>query len=119
MTSGTAAVANFSSRILFNYWLDYSSSIICAYLVGMVIAFIMARKFVFTEIVKNIGRSALVFTLVNMIGMLQTWAISMLFVSLVLPSFGITHYAPEIAHAVGLSSVAFTSYLGHKHWSFR
>jgi len=54
-----------------------------------------------------------------MIGMLQTWAISMLFVSVVLPSFGIALYAPEIAHAVGLASLAFTSYLGHKHWSFR
>ena len=119
MTSGTSVVANFSSRILFNHWLDYSSSIICAYFVGIIVAFSLARKFVFTEPVKHLGRSAIVFTLVNMIGMLQTWAISMLFVRLVLPSTGITLFAPEIAHAVGLASLAFTSYLAHKHWSFR
>ena len=32
---------------------------------------------------------------------------------------GITRFVPEIAHAVGVAVPAFTSYLGHKRWSFK
>jgi putative flippase GtrA len=32
---------------------------------------------------------------------------------------GVTAYAPELAHAVGVVVPVFTSYLGHKHFSFR
>lgn len=39
--------------------------------------------------------------------------------SCVLPSTGVTRFSPEIAHAAGISFPVFTSYLGHKHWSFR
>ncbi len=119
VTSGVSAIANFSSRILFNHWLDYSQSIILAYAVGIVIAFFLARIFVFTDTAQNIRHSAFVFILVNMIGMFQTWAISMLCVLHVLPSVGVTVWVPEISHFVGLASLAFTSFLGHKYFSFR
>jgi hypothetical protein len=32
---------------------------------------------------------------------------------------GVTAYVPEIAHGVGVAVPVFTSYLGHKHFSFR
>jgi putative flippase GtrA len=119
LTGGTAAAVNFFSRILYNHWLDYSSSIIVAYLTGMVAAFLLARSFVFTESSQDWRHSALIFTLVNVVAVAQTWAISMGLVYYILPSAGITHYAPEIAHAAGVVFPVFTSYLGHKHWSFR
>lgn len=37
----------------------------------------------------------------------------------VLPGVGVTRFAPEIAHAAGVVFPVFTSYFGHKHWSFR
>jgi putative flippase GtrA len=119
LTGGTAAAVNFGSRILYNHWLNYSTSIIVAYLTGMVTAFVLARLFVFTTSSQNWQRSALIFTLVNVAAVLQTWAISMGLAYYVLPSVGVTHFAPEIAHAAGVAFPVFTSYLGHKHWSFR
>ena len=119
LTGGTAAAINFASRILYNHWLDYSNSIIVAYLTGMVTAFVLARLFVFTETSQDWHRSALIFTLVNMVAVAQTWAISMGLAYYVLPSAGVTRFAPEIAHAAGVAFPVFTSYLGHKHWSFR
>lgn len=119
LTGGTAAAINFASRILYNHWLDYSTSIIIAYLTGMVTAFVLARLFVFTASSQNWQRSALIFTLVNVAAVLQTWAISMGLAYYVLPGVGVTRFAPEIAHAVGVAFPVFTSYLGHKHWSFR
>ena len=119
LTGGTAAAVNFFSRILYNHWLDYSSSIIVAYLTGMVTAFVLARLFVFTQSSQGWQRSALIFTLVNVVAVAQTWAISMGLAYYVLPGAGVTRFAPEIAHAAGVAFPVFTSYLGHKHWSFR
>jgi len=119
LTGGTAAVVNFASRILYNHWLDYSTSIIIAYLTGMVTAFVLARLFVFTESSQDWHHSALIFTLVNVVAVAQTWAISMGLAYYVLPAAGVTRFAREIAHAAGVAFPVFTSYLGHKHWSFR
>ena len=77
LTGGMAALVNFFSRILYNQWLDYSTSIIVAYLTGMVTAFVLARLFVFTQSSQGWQRSALIFTLVNVVAVAQTWAISM------------------------------------------
>jgi putative flippase GtrA len=119
LTGGAAAVVNFASRILYNHWLNYSTSIIFAYLTGMVTAFMLFRLFVFTASSQNWQRSALIFTLVNVAAVLQTWVVSMSLAYYVLPGVGVTRFTPEIAHAAGIVVPVFTSYLGHKHWSFR
>jgi len=119
LTGGTAATVNFVSRIFYNNWLDYSTSILVAYLTGMVTAFILFRIYVFKGASESLFRSVLIFTLVNFVAVAQTWAVSMGMAYYVLPGAGITYFAPEIAHAAGIVVPVFTSYLGHKHWSFR
>lgn len=119
LTGGTAAAVNFGSRIVYNIWLDYSTSILLAYLTGMVTAFILAKTYVFKGTRRRMGQSALYFTLVNVVAVAQTWAISMVLAMYLLPALGIRLFVPEIAHAVGVAFPVFTSYLGHKHWSFR
>ena len=119
LTGGTAAAVNFGSRILYNHWLNFSTSIIVAYVTGMVTAFVLFRTFVFTGSSQNVHRSALLFTLVNVAAVAQTWAVSMAMAYYVLPAAGVIHHVPEIAHAAGIGVPVFTSYLGHKHWSFR
>ncbi len=119
LTGGTAAAANFGSRILYNRWLDYSGAIILAYLTGMVTAFVLARMFVFRQSTQSVSRSALIFCLVNVVAVAQTWAISMGLAYYVLPAAGVTAFVPEIAHAVGVVVPVFTSYVGHKRFSFR
>lgn len=119
ITGGTAATVNFGSRVVYNLWLDYSTSILFAYLTGMVTAYILARLFVFNATRLSLRRSTMLFTLVNVIAAAQTWAISMLLANYILPFIGVSRFAPEIAHAIGVIFPVFTSYLGHKYWSFR
>jgi len=119
LTGGTAAAVNFVSRIVYSNWLGFSSAVILAYMTGMVTAFVLAKLFVFRESQQSVHRSAMYFVLVNLVAILQTWAISMGLAYYVLPSMDVTLYAREIAHAVGVAVPVFTSYIGHKRWSFR
>ena len=119
VTGGTAAAVNFGSRIVYNQWLPFSGAVILAYVTGMVTAFVLAKLFVFKDSAQSMGRSALFFILVNLVAVAQTWAISMALAYHVLPAMGVTSWVKEIAHAVGVVVPVFTSYLGHKRWSFR
>ena len=119
LTGGTAAVVNFGSRIFYSLSLDFSSSVILAYITGMVTAFILARIFVFKNSQQALHRSAVFFILVNMVAILQTWSISMGMAYYLLPWLDISRFVPEISHAIGVIVPVFTSYLGHKRWSFR
>ncbi len=115
---GIAAAINFGSRILYNRWMDFSIAIIVAYLTGMITAFILAKLFVFKESEQQIRRSAWIFSLVNLIAVAQTWCISLAF-AYFLPIIGVAEYVHEISHGIGVMIPVFTSYIGHKRWSFR
>lgn len=119
LTGGTAAAVNFGSRIVYNRWLPFSGAVILAYITGMITAFVLAKMFVFRSSSQSTGRSALFFTLVNIVAVVQTWAISMALAYYVLPALGVGYFVKEIAHAVGVAVPVFTSYLGHKRWSFQ
>ncbi len=119
LTGGLAALVNFGSRIVYNQWVDFSLAVILAYLSGMATAFLLAKLFVFKESTQTLWRSALFFTLVNGFAVLQTWAVSMGLAMFVLPGLGVVRFAHEIAHGIGVVVPVFTSYWGHKRWSFQ
>ena len=119
LTGGTAAAVNFGSRVIYSLFLSFSSAVILAYVTGMITAFILAKLFVFTESQQSVQRSAMFFLLVNLVAVFQTWVISMGLALYVLPALGVTVFVYEIAHAVGVLVPVFTSYIGHKRWSFR
>lgn len=117
-TGGIAAAVNFCSRVLYNRCMAFSIAILVAYLTGMITAFILAKLFVFKESRQQIRRSAWLFFFVNLIAVVQTWCISLV-LAYVLPMIGLTQCVHEVAHGIGIIVPVFTSYIGHKHWSFR
>ncbi len=119
LTGGTAAAVNFGSRIVYSFWFSFSTAVILAYLTGMVTAFVLAKLFVFKDTEQSVHRSALFFMLVNVVAVLQTWGISVVLAFHVLPAIGVEHFVDEVAHAVGVAVPVFSSYWGHKRWSFR
>jgi putative flippase GtrA len=118
-TGGTAAAVNFGSRIVYNEWMPFSTAVIFAYITGMITAFVLAKAFVFKDSQQSMQRSAFFFLLVNLVAVLQTWVISIVLAYHVLPWLGVTQFVKDIAHAVGVVVPAFTSYVGHKRFSFR
>jgi putative flippase GtrA len=119
VTGGTAAAVNFCSRILYNQWMSFSAAVVLAYITGMITAYVLARLFVFKESQQTVHRSVLFFVLVNLVAVLQTWGISVGLAYYILPAMHVTHYVKEIAHAVGVAVPVFSSYIGHKRWSFK
>lgn len=119
ITGGIAAMANFGSRIVFDIWVGFSTAIILAYITGMIVAFTLARLFVFTESSRKLHSSAFYFVLVNVVAAAQTWIISIALALYLLPWLGVVAYTREIAHAFGVIVPVFTSFIGHKYLTFR
>ncbi|MFN9693690.1 MAG: GtrA family protein [Synechococcaceae cyanobacterium] len=119
LTGGAAAAVNVLSRVGFSLVLRFELAVLAAYAVGMVTAYILARRFVFTGSGQSIRRSFAAFALVNLVAVLQTWLVSIGLRHVLLPIIGAATLVDLIAHSVGVAIPVFTSYLGHKHVSFR
>lgn len=118
LIGGFAAIVNFFSRILFSHWLSYPAAISLAFLMGITTAFVMNRRYVFRDATNPLHHQVLWFTAINFAALLQTLAVSLLLADYLLPYFHVSWHAQTLAHAVGISVPIFTSYLGHKHFSF-
>jgi putative flippase GtrA len=118
-TGGTSAVLTFASRFVFDVVVPYWLAILLAYLLGMTTAFLLAKRFVFTSSNRSTTGSAFWFTVVNIFAAGLTLAVSLTLARIVFPAVNFEFHPEAVAHAVGIMSPVFTSYLGHKHLSFR
>jgi putative flippase GtrA len=119
LTGGVAALVNVVSRMGFSLWMSFEIAVLAAYAVGMVTAYLLARRFVFLRSQQTIGRSFAAFALVNLVAVLQTWLVSVGLRPWLLSVVGAAGLAEVIAHGIGVVVPVFTSFLGHKHISFR
>lgn len=119
IAGGIAAGANFSSRFVFSMFMDYGFAVFFAYLVGMLVAFLLMRGHVFDARSGPLAPQVAKFIGVNVVAVLQTLAISLVLARGLLPSFGIVEHAEALAHLVGVLMPVVTSYFGHKFLTFR
>lgn len=119
LAGGTAAAANFGSRILLSLWLPYEAAIVVAYLIGMLTAFVLNRAFVFTRVENSLRSQASWFIAINLAAVLQTLLISLLLARVLFPALGMEFHPETLAHAVGVAVPVITSYLGHRRFTFR
>lgn len=117
--NGLAAIANFSSRIIFSSVVSYSYAIILAYGVGMVTAYLLCRFFIFRPAVNRTHIQIFYFTIVNVFALLQTLIISLLFAHYLLRDLDNQSLQEAIGHFIGLCAPVVTSYFGHKYITFR
>jgi len=121
LTGGIAAGLNWGSRFLFSEIFSFETAVVLAFIVGLLSGFILMRVFVFDgtnkPVVPQIGK----YLAVNLFALLQTLAISLLFVRWVLPAVGVLDAAKAeaIGHLVGVLVPVITSYFGHKLLTFR
>ena len=119
ITGGLAALVNVVSRIGLSTVVRFELAVLLAYGVGMVTAYVLARKFVFLSSHTSIKRSFAGFALVNLFAVLQTWLVSIGMRNWLLPLLGIVVFRDLLAHAIGVAVPVVSSYFGHKYISFR
>lgn len=119
VAGGVAAAANVGARLLTSPWLPYAASIVLAHGVGMVVAFVLMRRHVFDAAGQPLGPQVLKFVAVNLLAVAQTLAVSLLLARWGLPALGISAHAESIAHVVGVIVPVVTSFVAHRHATFR
>ena len=118
LAGGAAAGVNILSRIALNWIMPYQVAIIFAYLCGMTTAYLLNKHFVFAASGRSIGAEYLRFALVNLAALAQVWVVSVGLARMIFPALNFSWHAETIAHVIGVAVPVFTSYLGHKHFSF-
>ena len=76
LSGGLAAFINISSRYLLSKFINYKLSILLAYMIGVSVAFILMRKFVFSFKKDVLYDQIYKFIIVNILGFLQTFLVS-------------------------------------------
>jgi putative flippase GtrA len=98
--------------------MHYEIAIVVAYVCGMTIAFLLNKVFVFEKSGRGAGAEYLRFGLVNLAAVVQVWIVSVVLARIIFPAIGFEWHAETIAHVIGVAVPVFTSYLGHKHFTF-
>lgn len=118
-TSGTAALANVAARWMFSRIVVYEAAVALGYLVGVAVAFVAARRFVFRGTQGRQSAQLARFALVNAVGFAQVWLVSVGLLRVVFPAVGFDWQAETVAHVIGTGSPALLSYYLHARFSFR
>ena len=116
---GTAAAANYGSRFAFSAVFAYPVAITLAYLVGMAVAFVLMRQYVFAAGGQPVLPQVAKFVVVNVFALLQTLVVSLVLARWLLPLLGMTQHVEAIAHLVGVVVPVFTSFIGHRSATFK
>lgn len=118
LAGGAAALVNIVSRIALNLAMPYEVAIVVAYLIGMTTAYLLNRNFVFTASGRGVASEYVRFALVNLAAVAQVWVVSVGLARWIFPAAGFAWHSETVAHVIGVAVPVFTSYLGHKHFSF-
>jgi putative flippase GtrA len=118
VVGGLAAAVNILARILFNRIFNYETSIALAFPIALTFAFVLNRNLVFSAADGRASTQYMRFLAVNLLALAQTLLISVALARWVFPAIGYAWNSETIAHAIGVAIPIFTSYLGHKHFSF-
>ena len=118
VAGGTAAAVNVACRSLLNLFMSYEIAIVIAYGCGMLTAFALSKYFVFSRSNRATGVELARFTLVNLFALAQVWLISVGLAEWLFPRTGFNFHPHTVAHMIGVAAPVFTSYFGHKKFSF-
>jgi len=116
---GIAAAVNWGSRFGWSLVLPFRFAVIAAYATGMVVAFVLFRRFVFETSVSGLAAQVRNFVIVNLLGIAQTWILAVVLVDKVLPAIGWTFQPEACGHAAAIAAPVVTSWFGHRHFTFR
>ncbi len=115
---GLAAATNLIVRYLLNFVMPFEVAVVLAYMAGMVVAFILFGKVLFTGSQGTLTRRVSRFIQVNLLGAALAWLVSVFMARIALPAISWTFYPLEVAHLFGVAAPVLSSYVLHKRYTF-
>ena len=113
-----STLCNLGSRYVFQLAMSYEWALVFANAVGILSAFVLNRWFVFKS-TQGVFTSELTrFTLVNLIGIVVSWAASVALYRWLFPAVGFAWHPDLWAHAIGIAVPVIPNYLAHRAWTF-
>lgn len=114
-----ASFVNFVSRIYLNQFIliSLNLSIIFSHLLGMIIAFVLFKFFVF-ESTKKISKSLFYFILVNFLSLLIIFISTYISIKIFEYFLFINDLIITFSHGIALIITAFTSFFLHKKFTY-
>ena len=115
---GTSAVFNWGSARLISPYVGLDGAVAVGYLVGIVVAYLLSRRFVFSQSGQTPRMEFVRFCLVNIVSFGIVWAVTALLVRQIFPAIGFAWRPEAVGHAIGIVSPTIPSYLMHRHFTF-
>jgi putative flippase GtrA len=116
---GVALVCHWLSRFAFNLFVSYATAIVCAYLIGMVVAFVLNKIYVFPYSKRSLNFEIFFFFLVNIAAFPPVWAVAYVLGEWILVDYLDRPFALAIAHGFAITLPVFVNYALHKFVTFR
>jgi putative flippase GtrA len=116
--AGLSVPVNLLSRIGFSLVTPFEVAIVLSQFCGMIVAYVLAKFFVFEPSKRDVHHEFSRFLLVNLVSLVQTWLVSVGLVDLVFPLLKMKFYPELTGHFIGLATTAITSFILHKRFSF-
>jgi putative flippase GtrA len=119
VVGGVALVCHWLSRFAFNMVVGYGWAIVLAYLVGILVAFVLNKIYVFPFSGRSLNFEVFFFFLVNIAAFPFVWIIAYALGEWVLAERMPREPALALAHGVAITLPVFVNFALHKFITFR
>ncbi|MBV8753810.1 MAG: GtrA family protein [Hyphomicrobiales bacterium] len=119
LAGGIAALANWLSRFVFNLFMTYGEAIAAAFAVGMAVAFVLNKRYVFPYSRRPLVAEMSYFVLFNLVAFPVVWAIAYLLGERILPGVLPRQFALAFGHGCAVAVPALVNFVLHKSITFR
>jgi putative flippase GtrA len=118
IASAASVPFNLLARAVFSQLMPFELALIPAHLVGMLVAFVLTRAFVFTGSQTPVAVGLKRFAIVNIGSLLITTIVASFSLRILFPLINFSLFPATAAHIAGLGVASVFSYFGHLHYSF-
>jgi putative flippase GtrA len=120
LLSGLAALVNIGSRIILSTFLSFQIAVSGAYVLGMILNFILNKRFTFPDGPRKTMAELRTFSCIALFGLFLTNLLSAGFLLLYSAIISASNqFIETIAHISAVGLVGIYSFLGHKYFSYR
>jgi putative flippase GtrA len=119
LAGGMAAIVNWLSRFVFNLVMSYGAAIVAAYAIGMAVAFVLNKRYVFPYSERPVAAEMSFFVLFNLAAFPVVWVIAYVLGEQLLPALLPRQLALALGHGCAVAVPALVNFVLHKSITFR